>query len=228
MKVYLWYLLLLALMAAVSCSSEKAGKRGKEPGQVVWDIDNLTRIGGYPATVLGSPKVIDTPGGRAVEFDGERDGLLVDTHPLKGAEQFTLEVIFRPDADGLAEQRFFHLQEDGSNNRFLIETRLTEDNQWYLDTFIASGEANQTLIDRRFVHPVGEWYNAVLVFDGREMRHYVNGIRELSAVLPSFTPHLEGKTSIGVRINRVYWFKGAIRKARFTRRALTPDEFIKP
>ena len=228
MKVFSCYLILVAFVAVVSCSNEKDEGRGEKSGQVVWNIDNLDSIDGHPVTVLGSPGVIDTPGGKAVEFNGESDGLLVGTHPLKSAEQFTLEVIFRPDADGFAEQRFFHLQEDGSNNRFLIEIRLTEDNQWYLDTFIASGETNQTLIDRQFLHPVGEWYNAALVFDGKEMCHYVNGVRELSAVLPSFTPHREGKTSIGVRINRVYWFKGAIRKARFTRRALNLDEFMKP
>jgi hypothetical protein len=28
-------------------------------------------------------------------------------------------------------------------------------------------------------------------------------------------------------MNRVYWFKGAIRKARFTPRALTPEEFMR-
>jgi len=227
MKVCPCYLILVVLVAAVSCSGEKTVRKGGKSGQVVWNIDNLNSIGGHPVKVLGSPEVIDTPGGKAVEFDGEGDGLVVYTHPLKGAKQFTLEVIFRPDADGLAEQRFFHLQENGSNSRFLIETRLTEDNQWYLDTFIASGETNQTLIDKQLLHPVGEWYNAALVFDGKEMCHYVNGIRELSAVLPSFTPHRKGKTSIGVRINRLYWFKGAIRKARFTRRALTPDEFMK-
>ena len=196
--------------------------------QVIWNIDNIESIGGNAVTVLGSPEVIDTPGGKAVEFDGEKDGLMVETYPLEGAGIFTLEVIFRPDTDGLPEQRFFHLQENGSNNRILVETRLTGDNRLYLDTFIKSGETDQTLQDASFTHPVGEWYNAALVFDGREMRHYVNGAKELSAELPSYTPLKKGKTSIGVRINRVFWFKGAVRTARFTHRALNPEEFIKP
>ena len=194
---------------------------------MIWKIDNLKSIGGKPTAVSGSPKVIDTPGGKAVEFDGEKDGLFVDNYPLEGVDTFTIEVIFRPDADGQAEQRFFHLQENDSDNRLLIETRLTEDNQWYLDTYMQSGETSQTLIDKSLTHPVGEWFNAVLVFDGREMCHYVNGVRELTAKITSFTPPGEGKTSIGVRINRIYWFKGAIRKARFTPRALSPDEFMK-
>jgi hypothetical protein len=29
-----------------------------------------------------------------------------------------------------------------------------------------------------------------------------------------------------VRINKVFYFKGAVRLARFTRRALTPAEFL--
>jgi hypothetical protein len=33
--------------------------------------------------------------------------------------------------------------------------------------------------------------------------------------------------SVGTRINRQYFFKGAIRMARFTRRALAPSEFLK-
>jgi hypothetical protein len=34
-------------------------------------------------------------------------------------------------------------------------------------------------------------------------------------------------TSIGVRQNKIYWFKGAVRKARFSNRALPPNEFMK-
>jgi hypothetical protein len=40
-------------------------------------------------------------------------------------------------------------------------------------------------------------------------------------------PQGPGHTSVGVRINRQYYFKGAVRMARFTRRALAPSEFLK-
>ena len=217
----------IALICAVCCSKEKEGEKDMITDQVTWNIDNIESIGGNNTTILDSPEVIETPGGKAVEFDGEKDGLLVESYPLEGAGIFTLEVVFRPDADGLPEQRFFHLQEDGSDNRILIETRLTDDNRWYLDTFIKSNETDQTLRDKQYTHPVGEWYNATLIFDGREMRHYVNGIVELTAEIASYTQLKKGKTSIGVRINRVYWFKGAIRTARFTPWVLAPEEFLK-
>ncbi len=195
--------------------------------ELIWNMDNLDAIGGHQPTVLGSPRVIDTPGGRALEFDGTGDALVLDTHPLEGAEQFTLEVIFRPDAGGLEEQRFFHLQETDSEDRMLLETRLTGDGHWFLDTYIQSGATEQTHYADDCLHPVGQWHQAALVFDGHTMSHYVNAALERSAEI-AFTPARAGKTSIGSRINRVCWFKGALRTVRLAHRALTPEEFLQP
>jgi hypothetical protein len=64
-----------------------------------------------------------------------------------------------------------------------------------------------------------------LVFDGSTMKDYVDGREELSGPLV-IAPLDDGKTSIGVRMNRVNWFKGAISKVRFTARALSPKEFM--
>ncbi len=194
---------------------------------IVWEIDNLNSISGHKTIVLGSPKVIETDNGKAVEFDGVKDGLLVEELPLAGAEKFTLEIVFRPDAKGPKEQRFLHLQEDGCEYRILIETRLTDNGLWYLDTYIKNAKGDKTLVKSANTHPVGQWYNATLVYDGREMRHYVNAVKEMSAEL-AFGPLNEGKISIGVRINQVHWFKGAIREIRFTRGILRPEEFLQP
>jgi hypothetical protein len=57
------------------------------------------------------------------------------------------------------------------------------------------------------------------------MHHFVDGKEELSGALV-IQPLGSGNTSIGVRMNRVFWFKGAVRKARFTPRALAPQEFM--
>jgi len=195
--------------------------------QTTWDFNRASNLGGYTTQVLGAPRLIEIPQGNAMEFDGQQDGIIVDTNPLAGMERFTLEVIFRPDAGGPKEQRFVHLQETVGENRILIETRLTEDNRWFLDTFIRSDETNQTLYAEKFLHPFGEWYQAALVFDGREMRHYVNGIQEMSALI-QYQPMKAGQISLGVRLNRVFWFKGAIRKVRFTHEALAPANFLRP
>jgi len=195
------------------------------PGKsVTWKIDNLKKIGGNAVSVIGNPRVIDAPGGKATMFDGVGDGLVVNANPIAGAQAFTLEAVFRPEANGSKEQRWFHIQQENSENRVLLETRLIGD-QWFLDTYIRSGENNRTLYAENFKHPVGVWYHVALVFDGREMRHYVDGKVEMSGPL-SISPLEQGQTSIGVRMNRVYWFKGAIRKARFTEKALRPNEFM--
>src|SRR5262245_37071303 len=165
---------------------------------IVWHLDSINRIGGHKATVSGSPRLIETAQGQAVEFDGKRDGLFVDFNPLAGLKQFTAEVIFQPAASGPKEQRFVHMQEDGSENRLLFEIRLTDDNRWFLDAFIKSGTGNYTLFAEKSRHPIGPWYHAAIVMDGTTMRHYVNGVEELSTPI-NFEPQKSGRASIGVR-----------------------------
>ncbi len=196
---------------------------------VVWNVDNITSIGGHKTAVMGSPKVIETEKGKAVEFDGVKDGLIVESLPLEGAEKFTLEIIFRPDANGPESQRFLHIQENGSNNRILLllETLPANRNTFYLDTFVKSEKGTQNLYRPTMTHTAGQWYNAALVYDGKELRHYINGTAETSGKL-EFGPLGEGKTSLGVKLNGTSWFKGAISKVRLTRRAIEPKEFLEP
>jgi hypothetical protein len=216
------------LRPLLACLVLVCAARAQSPtGAVVWEVDNLQRIGGHAATVVGSPRVVDGPQGKAVEFDGVDDALFLPVHPLAGQARFTAEVIFRPAADGPKEQRFFHLQEEGSENRVLFETRLTDDGHWFLDTFIKSEAGDCTLFAKDHLHRIGPWFYAAIVVDGKSMRHYVNGKLELSQEL-KFTPHKAGATSLGVRINKVHWYKGAISRARFTPRPLEPAEFWKP
>jgi hypothetical protein len=195
------------------------------PGDsVVWNIDNLQMIGGLKVTVRGAPVVIDTPGGKAVQFDGNDDALLVDRHPLAGLAQFTVEIIFRPDPGGAQAQRWFHMEESGGG-RVLFETRLFGDT-FAQDVFVESKGGNAALYDDKFKHPLGAWYHVAAVIDGKRGRHYVNGMEESNFAL-NFQTHGPGRTAIGMRINERYYFKGAIRQARFTPRVLAPAEFMK-
>ena len=196
-----------------------------------WTFDRLDKIGGQPTKILGQPRVIATPQGKAIEFDGVDDAIFVDVHPLAGAEKFTWEVVFRPYSGGSAEQRFFHLQEwdpktkENTQTRLLFETRLI-DGRWCLDSFAHSGQNSKTLIDRTKLHPLDAWHHIAMVYDGDEFRHYVNGVLQ-GAGKVALTPQGPGHSSIGVRINLRDYFKGAVRLARMTRRALAPEEFLK-
>ena len=131
---------MLCLMLCLAGVSPTGAQEGKLVKQVVWELDNLETIGGHKVEVVGDPKVIETAKGKALEFDGGDDGIFLPTHPLAGAAVFTVEVIFQPYPNGLKEQRFFHMQEDGSEDRVMFETRLTDDDHWFLDTFVKSGE----------------------------------------------------------------------------------------
>ena len=195
------------------------------PPRQTWKFDSIAKINGNPATVLGHPKVIDTPYGKAVQFNGVDDALFLKTHPLAGAEKWTWEVLFRPALGGKAEQRFFHFQEEGSDNRMLFEIRVIGES-WCLDSFAKGGAGSQALMDRANLHPLGQWYHVATVYDGHELRNYVDGVMEGSGQV-ALEPIKAGGTSIGVRYTKVDYFKGDVLLSRTTREALTPAQFLK-
>jgi hypothetical protein len=209
-----WWLALLVLAALPAPSQAK---------QQVWKFDRLDRIGGLATQVIGEPRV---EGGAAV-FDGRDDAIYLPRHPLAGAGAFTVEAVFRPDG-GAFEQRWLHLASDDPVNqtRMLFEIRVVG-NSWYLDSFIKGQGYSQVLIDPSKLHPVGRWYHVAQTFDGTTYRSYVDGVLEGEANVAGFTPQGAGNTSVGVRYNRVNFFHGAVRVARFTDRALPPDRFLR-
>lgn len=221
----------LGLFASLAFSLTATLAPAQTPQEQVWRFDRLDAINGHPVHMLGHPQFIETSAGEALEFNGVNDGLFIDDHPLAGASTYTWEVIFRPDADGAQAQRFFHLQEQDpatgqdTKNRMLFEIRIV-DGQWCLDSFASSGESNRTLLNCKLLHPLGKWYRVTAVYDGKVLRNYVDGELQGEGQL-DLKPQMPGHSSVGVRINRVYWFKGAILMARMVPRALQPDEFLK-
>ncbi len=208
---------LVAAIAALAASTSPT----------LWRVDSTSAIAGHTPRVIGAPKVIDAPHGKVVAFDGVGDGLIVPVNPLAGASAFTIEIHFRPDADGPAEQRFLHVEDEGGA-RALIETRLTTEGNWALDTFLMNGANRLPLLDRTLLHPCGEWAWAALRYDGRQMTSFVNGTKEMEGPV-TFPPMLKiGRTSVGVRLNEVYWFKGAIGEVRFHSGAIPAEELQRP
>ncbi len=193
---------------------------------VTWKLNDLKQIGGQEVELIGDPRLVTTYKGKAIVFDGIDDGIFIPQNPLAEAGTFTIEAIFRPDAGGEKEQRWLHIEDtENTESRALLEIRLSGDT-WFLDTFLKSGENRSALFAEKFKHALGKWFHIALIYDGTEMRHYVNGKLELTGKI-AMKPLGNGITSIGVRQNKVFWFKGAVLKARFTNRAIRPSEFMK-
>jgi hypothetical protein len=186
-----------------------------------WTIDDLHTSAGHPTTVLGQPAVVPSPVGNAVQFDGVDDGLILPVAPLAGLPAFTLEILFYPASGGPREQRFLH-SEDDAGTRVTIETRLTPQGEWSLDTFLRTNASQRALLDETKRHPADRWYWVALRYENGTMTSFINGQKELEGAV-TFTPmHAAGRVSLGVRLNQVSWFKGMIREVRVTP-AAQPD-----
>lgn len=173
--------------------------------------------------VLGAPGIVTDRQGAVLLFNGKDEGLIFPVNPLRDHERFTVQLFFRPDADGPAAPRLVH-GEDGEGNRFTIEARITPAGVWYLDTFLKNGKTGKglTLADSTQVHACGRWYWAALTYDGTTMTHYVNAVKEAQGAV-SFGPMVNGKTAVAVRLNRINWFKGAIAGLSFGVGAAEPS-----
>ena len=190
---------------------------------VEWVISDFLQPEKTDVTISGHPKVIDCKYGQAVLFNGKDDGIFVDQMPLKGLKAFTIEILIRYDSGGNFEQRYFHCGEV-KGNRILMEMRSNPTN-WYLDTYVKSDAGNNPLISPDLTHPLDQWYHVAFVVENGKQVNYIDGKKELEGEI-GFSPIMTGQTSIGVRQNKVAWFKGAIYKIRITDKTLSPSEFM--
>lgn len=221
-RIYSLLLILLCLPLCIQAQQGKAKSNGKN--QVEWIVCKFLDKTKDSVRVLGKPRIISSKFGKAVLFDGTKDGIFINQMPLAGLEQFTVEAIFRPDDGGNFEQRFFHCGEI-KGSRVMMELRSTPKG-WYFDAFLNANDSKKTLADSTLLHPSNQWYRVAFVVDKGKLTTYVNGKKELQESIP-MTPFFTGKTSLGVRQNELSWFKGAIYKIRITPKALTPDLFTK-
>jgi hypothetical protein len=190
-----------------------------------WLVSDLLKKDSEQIQVKGNPQKNNEGCREAVFFDGKRDGIFLDAMPLRGLQQFTIEVIFKPERGGNFEQRFFHCGEI-RGNRVLLELRANED-EWYFDAFIKVDDQSIAMIEPTFAHPLDRWYRVAFVVNKGDLTTYVNGEKELEAKI-DFTPIERGKTSLGVRLNELSWFRGAIEEVCITPKALNLDEFLLP
>lgn len=187
---------------------------------IIWHLSNTIHIGEFKPIVLGNPNIKVEGKDSSIYFNGVNDGLVIPTVPIKGWSNFSIEVLFKPDNDGPPTPRFIHI-EDSASNRVTVELRLTKNGQWYLDGFLKNGSTKKglTLIDSNKLHPTGKWFWAALVYEGKKMSTYINGQKELEGEI-DFPPMIKGNMSLGMRLNKVDWFKGQLREIRFHSEAI--------
>lgn len=197
-----------------------------------WNLDNLKQIGGHSVTVLGNPEVVDTKIGKAVKFDGDGDMLLVDFNPLGNTTEFTVEVVLKPEAayPENTTPRFLHFQDpdDPQAKRLMVELRLNEENQCYLDAFLKTDTGSLVLIDPKLVHPTAQWMHVAVTYKNNILTTYINGKKQLSGQIGYKDAFINptGKVAIGGRMNKVDWFRGLIKMLRIEKVALEPEDFM--
>ena len=107
----------------------------------------------------------------------------------------------------------------------LFEIRIV-DGQWCLDSFATTAGQRLTLLNCKLLHPLGKWYRVTAVYDGKQLRNYVDDELQGSGEL-QLGPQLAGHSSVGTRIDKRDYFKGAVLMARMSRQALSPEKFLK-
>jgi hypothetical protein len=199
-----------------------------------WDIASLEIIGGHSVTVFGDPEVVNTELGDAIKFDGDGDRILVDFNPVMDAKEFTVELIFKPEASypNNLEPRFLHMQDpdDPDGKRVMIELRIDANNMCYMDGFIKTDIESLALIDEKLVHPTEVWQHVAITYRDSTFTTYFNGNEELSGTLryAEKIVNTVGKTSIGGRMNDVAFFAGLIKTLKVTHTCLEPKDFVIP
>jgi hypothetical protein len=207
----------------IACHSEK---------EEYWCLNNLEEIGGHPVSIIGNPEVVETEIGKAIKFDGDGDQLLVDFNPLGNTKEFTVEVVFKAAAcfPENAKPRFIHFQDpnDSIAKRLMIELRLNEKNECYLDAFLRTDTGSLVLIDENLVHPTETWLHAAVTYKNHRLTSYINGEIQLSGEIGYKEAFINpaGKVAIGGRMNQENWYRGLIKTLKISKIALKPEEFI--
>jgi hypothetical protein len=189
-----------------------------------WLAASLLQNKTEQTTILGNPAMVQSPYGNAVAFNGIDDALFLKEMPLKDLKSFTVEMIFKPESNGIFEQRVLQIGEI-TGDRMLLEIRVL-DNNWYFDGFVASKGVKLALATEELLHPLEKWYHVAFVVTPNSLTTFVNGKQELHKDY-TFNSIQEGQTSIGVRMNKVTWFKGAIYKIQISPEALKPNQFLR-
>lgn len=166
---------------------------------------------------MGSPTVIDFSNThRFTRFNGRDDGLLLSHTPLSGSDTFSITIKLYPHCGGPFEQRFFHIQDEKSEDRFLMEIRMLADGSWYADTYFEYKGSSVLLQEPQLLHAPDRWCEYRVMYDGKQISQWLDGVLESSKLFERAMLPVNGLTSIGMRANKIYPFKGDLGSIELT------------
>lgn len=223
----IYQIIIFSILAANLSNQENMIQKSKSEKKCLrteWTLNQLTEKNAGGVQIKGKPVIVKFKNANAVSFNGSSDAIFLESMPIAGCNQFTIEVIIKPASGGNFEQRFLHIGEV-QGDRVLLELRATPAG-WYFDGFVKVGDQEKALIDPQLLHPFDQWYHVAYIIDNWKLETYVNGKKELEGNL-GIMPLQTGKTSIGVRQNEVSWFKGDMYKIRITPQVVKPIDFMK-
>ncbi len=209
-------LMVLAFAAGIGLA------RAAAPMAVDWKLTTGRFAAGQFIGVEGQPTPQVDGTLTYTQFNGHSDGYFIQDNPVAGMKTFTIEMKIRADLDGATEPRFLNIN-DVAGGRITMELRQVPDGRWALDVFFLQKPSRIQLMDVTKLHPGGVWHWVAMTYDGKTMISYIDGQKELSAD-GELKPMDKGEMSLGVRLNRIFWFKGGIAEFKATPRALAPAE----
>ena len=112
---------------------------------------------------------------------------------------------------------------------YQADPSLGNGNGFYFRCYETSGSASFTYATASILVSTGSWYHVVGVFDGSNVRLYVNGVSAATAPLPSgntVRPATATAMTFGTRSDHAYAYVGDLDEAAYYSRALTTAEVL--
>jgi hypothetical protein len=201
------------------------------------DVEELRAA--WPGLASAGSTPDGAPNQDGLEFDGDRDYVILPSLHFDGRPPWTLEVIVNPVTviNSLQRTSFASSAEQGSISLHTIEHKwgfflytadpLSQSRQWQTNYAAAIGAADAAL---------GEWQHIAGIWDGKELRFYVNG--QLQDARPqvdfctrlSLCPFFLGADPNSYSLSYVAdgYLQGRLRAARISRGVEYTDSFASP
>ncbi len=194
--------------------------------QGIWNFDEGTGTTAYDSsglgrhgTISGATWTTDSRHGTALNFDGVDDYMTTAFYPVEYSPHTMEAWIKLSEISG--DQMLFGSMDSGTVRGMWFEIVGDDLNTYYLINGISTSLRSYLSLQ------IGQWYYVVSVYDGSDIIHYLDGVRQESrtasiAIVSEGGPLYIG--SSGTWATTSYTFPGAVHSAGFYSRAKSGEE----